>query len=313
VRLWSKARDLVAGLPDTPETSSIAIWSAIQLLNLGWRSGLTAEQARALFESGLEIAKRGEDASATSGVLVTYGAVRGLAGEAEEALELVAEAARLAREAGDEGTQLATQAALIQTQIMAGRLREARRAIEPALATSIANPGLGHEQTGFDTHTWFLAMRGELRTASGDLAGAERDLDLALERARVLGETETLGWAHEMRSELARWLGDTDGALAHARQAVQIAERMGSAFSQTSSYGTLALAHGGARSGRRRREGSRTCSRSSVRGAASCTGKRKRSRTWPRSRRCRVSTPAPSTVSAPGSRWRSGGARASSS
>ena len=243
VRLWTKARDLVAGLPDTEETGSIAIWSAIQLLNLGWRSGLTEEQARALFESGLEIAKRGEDASAMAGVLVTYSAVRGLAGEAEEALELGAEAMRLARAAGDDGTQLATQAALIQTQIMAGRLRDARREIEPALATSIANPGLGNEQTGFDTHTWFLAMRGELRTATGDLAGAERDLDLALERARSLGEIETLGWSHEMRSDLARWLGDGDGALAHARQGVQIAERMGSAFSQTSSYGTLAQAH----------------------------------------------------------------------
>jgi tetratricopeptide (TPR) repeat protein len=86
-------------------------------------------------------------------------------------------------------------------------------------------------------------MRGELRTGTGDLPGAERDLELALARARQLGENETLGWAHEMRSDLSRWLADPEGALAHARQAVQIAERLGSAFSQTSSYGTLALAH----------------------------------------------------------------------
>jgi len=242
VRLWSKTRELAGSLPPSPETVELAIWSNIQLLNLGWRSGLGDDEARALFEAGLESAKLAADPSATSGVLVTYAALRGLSGDPHGALELVVEAARLAREAGDEGTQVATQAALVQSQIMAGRLREARREVEPALAWVAAQPGLGNEQTGFDTHTWFLAMRGQLGTETGDLAGATADLDLAIERSRALGETEILGWSHEMRSYLARWLGDPEGALAHGRQAVQVAERTGSAFSQTSAYGTLALA-----------------------------------------------------------------------
>jgi len=243
VRLWTKTRDLAAALPPSSETIELAIWANIQLLNLGWRSGLGDDEARVLFEAGMESAKLAADASATSGVLVTYAALRGLSGDPHGALSLVVEAARLAREAGDEGTQVATQAALVQTQIMAGNLREARREIEPAIARVAARPGLGNEQTGFDTHTWFLAMRGQLLTETGDLAGAMTDIELALERSRALGETEILGWSHEMRSYLARWFGDADGALSHAAQAVQVAERMGSAFSQTSAYGTLALAH----------------------------------------------------------------------
>ena len=242
VRLWSKTKELVDGLPPSAETVELAIWAKIQLLNLGWRSGLGDDEARALFESGMESAKLASDVSATSGVLVTYAALRGLSGDPHGALELVVEAARLAREAGDEGTQVATQAALVQTLIMSGRLSDARREIEPAIATAAAHPGLGNEQTGFDTHTWFLAMRGQLLTETGDLAGAARDLEVAHERARALGEMEILGWSHEMSSYLARWLGDPDGALAHGRQSVQIAERMGSAFSQTSAYGTLAIA-----------------------------------------------------------------------
>lgn len=243
VRLWSKARDLVSGLPDGPETVEIGIWSHIQLLNLGWRWGLDDDTARRMFESGLEIAARASDASARSGVLVTYGALRGLAGDSRHALELVTEAARLARETSDLGAQIATQAALVQTQTMSGRLRTARVELEAALATVAAHPGAGNEQTGFDTRTWFLAMRGQLRTETGDLPGARLDLEEALERARALGEIETLGWAHEMRSYLARWHADAGGALAHAEEAVRIAERTGSAFSQTSAYGTLALAH----------------------------------------------------------------------
>lgn len=243
VRLWTKARDLVAGLPDEPETVEIGIWSHIQLLNLGWRAGLGDDEARRLFESGLEIAQRASDASARSGVLVTYGALRGLAGDSHAALELVTEAARLARETTDLGAQVATQAALVQTQIMSGRLRDASASLAAALSTVTEHPGAGNDQTGFDTRTWLLAIRGQLRTESGDLAGAERDLDVALERARTLGEVETLGWAHEMRSYLARWHADAAGAYAHAEEAVRISERTGSAFSQTSAYGTLALAH----------------------------------------------------------------------
>ena len=86
-------------------------------------------------------------------------------------------------------------------------------------------------------------MRGQLLTETGELAQAECDLDVALERARALGEIETLGWTHEMRSYLARWHADAGGARAHAEEAVRISERTGSAFSQTSAYGTLALAH----------------------------------------------------------------------
>jgi tetratricopeptide (TPR) repeat protein len=243
VRLWSKARDLVATLPDGSETLEIGIWSHIQLLNLGWRCGLDDDSARRMFDSGLALASRASDASATSGVLVTYGALRGLAGDSRAALELVTEAARLARETADLGAQIATRAALVQTQIMSGRLRAARTELETALATVAAHPGAGNEQTGFDTRTWLLAMRGQLRTETGELDGAQRDLDEALERARALGEVETLGWTHEMRSYLARWHGDDRGALAHAEEAVRIAERTGSAFSQTSAYGTLALAH----------------------------------------------------------------------
>lgn len=243
MRLWSKARDLVAALPDGPETLEIGIWSHIQLLNLGWRCGLDDESARHLFESGLALAARASDASATSGVLVTYGALRGLAGDSRAALELVTEAARLARESDDLGARIATQAALVQTQIMAGRLRAARTELESALASVSDHPGAGNEQTGFDTRTWLLAMRGQLRTETGELPGAQSDLGEALERARVLGELETLGWTHEMQSYLARWHGDDRGALAHADEAVRIAERTGSAFSQTSAYGTRALAH----------------------------------------------------------------------
>ena len=221
----------------------IGVWAGIQLLNLGWRAGLTAEQARSLFEEGLELAKLAKDSSAASGFYVTYGAVKGMAGEPERALELVTEAARLAREAGDLGTEIATEAALVQSQIMTGRLRDALATIERALAASTARPGIGSQQTGFDPRTWLLMMRGGVRIEAGDLPGAERDLAQALEDARRLGEVEIVGWTHEMIGYLARWLGDADGSLAHARQAVEIAERMGSAFSQASAYGTLGLAH----------------------------------------------------------------------
>jgi class 3 adenylate cyclase/tetratricopeptide (TPR) repeat protein len=241
-RLWRKARALVAKLPEEPQAIEIAIRCGTQLLNMGWRSGLGDDEAAAIFRSGMALAERLGDDGARAGFLVTYGAVRGLSGAGEEALALISEAARAVERADDPDTALSIQCALVQSQLMVGRLREALETIEGALRRTTLQPGLGSDRTGFDTHAWLLASRGGIRAEAGDLRGAAADLEQSIERALSLGENEILGWALEMRSKLAHWRCDAEAALADARQAVQIAERLGSAFSRASAWGRLGYA-----------------------------------------------------------------------
>ncbi|MEW6269219.1 MAG: AAA family ATPase [Thermodesulfobacteriota bacterium] len=241
-RLWQQARALVARLPEDANTVEIAVWAGIQLLNLGWRSGLSDAEAAEIFRSGVALAERIGDQSAVAGFLVTYGAVRGLSGAGQEALELISEAARVVERADSPETAVSIQCALVQSQLMVGRLRDALATIELALVRTARSPGLGNDRTGFDTHSWLLMSRGGIRVETGDLRGAAADLEQSIERARSLHENEILGWSLEMRAKLAHWSLDHDGALAYARQAVQIAERLGSAFSQASAWGRLGYA-----------------------------------------------------------------------
>ncbi len=234
MRLWTRVGDLVADLPQSPEAVELGTWSGIQRLNLGWRVGLSVEEAERIFTRGMELAKLAPDHSAQAGFLVTYRAVKGLSGKGADAIELLHEGARLAQEADDAGTELAIRCALVQSQLMIGDLPAALATAEAALSRTRATPGL-------DTHGWLLAMRGTLKKDSGDLRGAERDFAEALEHARRLGENEILGWTHEMRANLVRWGADAERALADAREAVHVAERIGSSFSQASAYASLGL------------------------------------------------------------------------
>jgi ATP/maltotriose-dependent transcriptional regulator MalT len=64
-----------------------------------------------------------------------------------------------------------------------------------------------------------------------------------MQLASAQGDVEVLGYAHVNRAWLARHTGEVEPALVHAGRAVDIAERMGNAYSRTQAYSCLALAN----------------------------------------------------------------------
>src|SRR5262249_11760636 len=85
-RHCQKVRALLAGVPETPETMEMGVFTAIALLNLGWRLGMSEEEAGTVFSEGMALARRvgetwePEAARARAGLLTTYGVVRGMGG-----------------------------------------------------------------------------------------------------------------------------------------------------------------------------------------------------------------------------------------
>src|SRR5262249_44955267 len=69
------------------------------------------------------------------------------------------------------------------------------------------------------------------------------ELERALRIAKEQDDLETRGWAHGAYVSLARFSGDSDGALAHATQAYEIGERIGDAFSRALAQYYLGYAH----------------------------------------------------------------------
>src|SRR5262249_38547700 len=101
----------------------------------------------------------------------------------------------------------------------------------------------GGSGTGFSPTVWLVAMEGWVLFEMGQVDAGEVKLDQALTLARAQGEDEILGWCHEFFVYVAAVHDDVGRALEHARRAVEIAERLGSALSRASAYYALGCAH----------------------------------------------------------------------
>jgi tetratricopeptide (TPR) repeat protein len=86
-------------------------------------------------------------------------------------------------------------------------------------------------------------MRAAVLPLLGRVQEAEVERERALALARELGDDETLGWSRGVYTIQALIKGDTEGVLEQARQGWQVAERLGSPFSQAFALATLARAH----------------------------------------------------------------------
>jgi tetratricopeptide (TPR) repeat protein len=97
--------------------------------------------------------------------------------------------------------------------------------------------------TGGTGEAWCHAQKGGFLISLGELDEAERSIEHGRSIARGQGDIETVGFCHQWSTLLAYYRGDPEAALVHAQQALEIAERTGSAFSRTWSWSFLGWAH----------------------------------------------------------------------
>jgi adenylate cyclase len=241
---WRKVRTLVeTGLPESAETMTLGLVARIWTLRLAWRLGCTEGEAAAIFAEGKALAERAGDLRSLAMLTVAYAAIRGLTGHVEDWAELGSEALRLAERTGDRGLQLAVRPPPTYALFVLGRLREALATIERGLELAAGDSRLGADTLFVSPYAWSIMTRSFLLAYLGRLKDAVNGLDTAMQLARDQGDVEVLGYTHANRAWLARETGELESALAHAGQAVDIAERMGNAYARTQAYSCLALAH----------------------------------------------------------------------
>ena len=241
---WRKVRTLVVtGLPESAETMTLGLVARIWTLRLAWRLGCTEGEAAAIFAEGKALAERAGDLRSLAMLTVAYAAIRGLTGHVEDWAELGSEALRLAERTGDRGLQLAVRPPPTYALFVLGRLREALATIERGLELAAGDSRLGADTLFVSPYAWSIMTRSFLLAYLGRLKDAVNGLDTAMQLARDQGDVEVLGYTHANRAWLARETGELESALAHAGQAVDIAERMGNAYARTQAYSCLALAH----------------------------------------------------------------------
>jgi class 3 adenylate cyclase/tetratricopeptide (TPR) repeat protein len=242
-RRWCRVRALLESVAPSAETVALEIAACSRILSLGLRTGMSREEAASVFSRGKALAEQSGDVKALARLHNNYGMVLGTAGEAAEAIEQVMLATRVAEETEDTGLKLGLRVIVVVAHHHAGRLQAALAMADESIRLAQAAPKLGADVTGFSPYVFLVLYRGAMHMALGQLDASRQDLHEALRLAEAHGELELLGMAHGFFALLGHFTGEMEDALAHAQQAVAIAEKIGSALSRAQAYGMLGTAY----------------------------------------------------------------------
>jgi adenylate cyclase len=242
VRHWQKVRALTESFSETEEASSLQLLAYGQILNLGWRLGLSDDEWEALFAEGKALAERRGDTRAVAFLVGLHANRMALSGNATAAVEHQMEAVRLSDESGDLEMRCLTRLGLAYACFCAGRLPEALKAADRALELTREDLTMGVTTVGFSAFIWLLQFRGIIERWMGRLDQARRDADRALELARESKNPENLGWALGLYVYQAQFSGEVGSERGQALQAVEIAEKLGSPFSLFTALRSLGIA-----------------------------------------------------------------------
>jgi class 3 adenylate cyclase/tetratricopeptide (TPR) repeat protein len=232
LRHWRKVSELVEALPDSPESSTLALAARVARLHYGWRLGISEQEATAHYEAGRELAQRSGDSVNLLMITAAYANVRGLSGHVEEYGELAEEVNRLGIDIGDPGLRIATMGSTAYARFLRGHLAESLAIVDEGIALGAEDPTLGGGLVLTCPYAWHLMFRGALLGNMGYPEEAAPMLERALETAAEHGDHETETWTHGNYVSLAWNTGQQELALGHATQAYEIAERIGDAFSR---------------------------------------------------------------------------------
>jgi class 3 adenylate cyclase/tetratricopeptide (TPR) repeat protein len=243
LRHWHNVRVLLAHLPDSADTSELALDACVQLLEVGWRLGISAEEAAALFAEGNALAQRIGDKRALAMLVTAYGVIRSHFGSADEFVHSGRVATQLAQESGDAALQLVARVRLVIALGAAGQLTEALTLTSEVVDTPPDDLRLGMSVLGYSPHLRLMREHGKLLIDLGRLQEGQQYLERAMPLARQHGDLEVLGFLHGEYVSLARIRRDTETALAHARETMRIADTLGSPFFRANACLSFGQAH----------------------------------------------------------------------
>src|SRR5438552_3158742 len=241
VRHCRQVTALLAALPESRETMTLALTSRIALLEIGRIAGIEEREARDLFDDARAVAERLQDRGGQAFLLTSYGRLRGFAGDVAQYLACSERAAELAEASDDAVLEFEMRSVLAHAQLAVGRLASARTTAAHALAELARVAGLreavGHSTAPALCRTWWALASVYL----GHAAEAQAALEALLAEESDSG-LQALYGTHGFLCEVLRLRGDVPGALVHGRRAVALAEERGSAFSRVETAAFLGAA-----------------------------------------------------------------------
>ncbi|HEU4978201.1 MAG TPA: adenylate/guanylate cyclase domain-containing protein [Solirubrobacteraceae bacterium] len=232
LRHWRRARELADALPATEETAALGLSARIFALNSGWRLGISDQEAEALFSEAERMAAEAQDVLSLTLLLISYGTILFTTrGRYREALTPIRRAVALVEESGDPSLFMITAGSSYVSYLL-GEYAEGLAWCDRAIELADGDATIGAALVPCPL-AQTLMQKGGFLTDLGRLDEARELIDRGLRTAAEQGATETVGWGHLWSVGQAYRCGDCERAMVHAQEAIEIAERIGDAFSRT--------------------------------------------------------------------------------
>ncbi len=248
LRHWRKVRALGHSLDDADAKESRLRACGAILGGATWRLGLSEDEVRGCSDEARSLAEELGRPSALAAPLVGFAGHLGMLGRAEAALELAKEAAAMLNDGMDPGETFQIETTHTYWLLVAGRLPQALEGFERIVELSHGDPQVSRELISYSPLIWAEMLEGWLLAQAGRFDECWPRQERAIRMAREHSAQENLGWALGGLSSGAYLAGGASRApvtdLRRAcLEAVEIADAVGSRFSQIMASCHLAIAY----------------------------------------------------------------------
>ena len=160
LRSWKKVRELLLDQPPSQPINFLKMAACGQIVNFGWREGMSAEDARVYFEEAKQLAMVLGDMRANALIHGAYGRILANGGSADEYVEKIREAKAIADQGNDPSVQITLKAVLSHALWLSGRMREALEMNVEATNRAHEIGKFDRQTLGFDIEVWLTVLRG---------------------------------------------------------------------------------------------------------------------------------------------------------
>jgi tetratricopeptide (TPR) repeat protein len=243
LKTWRKVRQLLLPLPSERTVDYLRMMACGQIMNFGWREGLSPEEAKSLFEEAKKLAVASGDLRANALIHAGYGRILGATGSADEYVNTIREAGSLIGESMDASLRVTLRAVLCHALRLSGRMNDALAVNTEALDHVGEVTKFDRQMLGFDIEPWLLAMRGQTLVMLGRGDEARFYLDRVIEM-----DTSRVDVTHHVIPSLAyvdwAWAtGDVKLAAQHADRAFSMAVKNGTPYLRVYAQACRGLSH----------------------------------------------------------------------
>ncbi len=243
LRSWMKVRELLSDQPPSKPIDYLRMMACGQIVNFGWREGISSDDALIYFEEAKQLALALGDMRANALIHAAYGRILANGGSADEYVEKIREAKAIADEGNDPSVQITLKAVLCHALWLSGRVREALQMNVEAMDRAHEIVQFDRQTLGFDIEIWLTALRGRTLV----LLDRQEEARPFLDRILQLEDSQVDPVHHVMPSMAyvdAAWAQKDPGlAREHADRAFAIAIKSGNPYLRVYAQASRGLSH----------------------------------------------------------------------